>query len=383
MDTPTREAAAGGRVHFLDNLRTAMIFLVVLYHSGVVYESSGLLGFFWIVDDPATNDVAGLVNLVIDLFAMPAIFFVSGFLAPLSIAKTSARGFLARRFRRLMVPWLLAVLVLIPIYKVMFLVARGLPQEHWTTYFHFSNGVFSQSWLWFLPVLFAFDVLFLLLEEGGMRPRRLPLGPTIGVALVAAIAYSFALSIMGRTGWTKTILFDFQNERLLVYFLVFLIGALCSERGVFAAEPGRKRGYVVASALAWIPVNVYVLVLLNLLFRPGQPIVSLPVDLLVLWTACYLSMAALLYIVVSTFRFWIGGRGPLARALGVNAYGVYIVHMIVLGALALLLLRADIPSLGKYATLTVGTWVASNLLVYAYREVLRSRILVPLLARAT
>lgn len=383
MGTPREGAAAEGRLHFLDNLRTAMIFLVVLYHSGVVYESSGLLGSFWIVDDPATNDLAGLLNVVIDLFAMPAIFFVSGFLAPLSIARTSGRSFLARRFRRLMVPWVLAVLLLIPMYKVLFLLARDLPQEHWSTYFHFTNGVFSQSWLWFLPVLFAFDALFLLMEKVGMRPRRLPLGPVIGVAVGVGVAYSYALSVMGLTGWTKSILFDFQNERLLVYFLVFLIGALCYDRGVFASAPGRKRGFIVASALAWIPVDVYVLVLLNLLFRPDRPIVSLPVDLLVLWSACYISMAVLLYILVSTFRFWIDGHGRVARMLGEAAYGVYVVHMIVLGALALLLLHTDIPSLGKYATLTVGTWVGSNLLVHAYRKVVRGRALLPLPARAS
>ena len=132
MEGATGQVAdTGGRFVFLDNLRTAMIFLVVLYHSGAVYESSGFFASFWLVDDPATNDLVGIVNVVIDIFTMPVIFFVSGFLAPISLRSKPGWSFLARRFRRLLVPWLLAVLTLIPLYKVIFLYSRGLPQEHW------------------------------------------------------------------------------------------------------------------------------------------------------------------------------------------------------------------------------------------------------------
>jgi len=45
------------RLYCLDNLRTFLIFLVVLVHAGVVYESSGLMGPFWIVDDPSTSNL--------------------------------------------------------------------------------------------------------------------------------------------------------------------------------------------------------------------------------------------------------------------------------------------------------------------------------------
>jgi hypothetical protein len=43
------------------------------------------------------------------------------------------------KFKRLMIPWVIAVLSLIPLYKVIFLYSRGLPQEHWATYFHITN----------------------------------------------------------------------------------------------------------------------------------------------------------------------------------------------------------------------------------------------------
>jgi peptidoglycan/LPS O-acetylase OafA/YrhL len=371
--------ATGNRLFFLDNLRTAMIFLVVLYHAGAVYESSGIFASFWLVDDPATNDVVGLVNIVVDIFVMPVIFFVSGYLALVSLKRHSGWSFLAHRFGRLMVPWLIAMLTLVPLYKVIFLYSRGLPQEHWTTYFHFSNGIFSQSWLWFLPVLFLFDALFWVGARAGIRPPRLSMAAAAAAIFVLGVGYSFALSVTGHTGWTKTPLLDFQNERLLTYFLVFLLGALAFRRRVFDEKPAGKGLYIAAACTAWIPLDLYIIVLLNLILRPGQYFVSLPGDLLVMWIGFYLSLLMMLYLLVAGGRFWWNRQGRLGRALSESSYGVYIIHLVVVGGIALLLFDLAIPSLWKAVILIVSAWVASNALVYGYRELVKR----PLLAFAT
>ncbi|NOZ77766.1 MAG: acyltransferase family protein [Acidobacteria bacterium] len=85
-----------GRLYFLDNLRTFLIFLVVLVHAGVVYESSGLMGPFWIVDDPSTSDLPGLLNLILNVFVMPTIFFISGFFTSSSLERKGASTRFAR-----------------------------------------------------------------------------------------------------------------------------------------------------------------------------------------------------------------------------------------------------------------------------------------------
>ncbi len=78
MASTEKGTIAGNRIYFLDNLRTFMIFLVVLIHAGGVYESSGIWAFFWIVDDPSTNNLAGILFLILDIFVMPTIFLISG-----------------------------------------------------------------------------------------------------------------------------------------------------------------------------------------------------------------------------------------------------------------------------------------------------------------
>jgi hypothetical protein len=107
-----------------------MIFLVVLYHAGLVYEYTGIVAFFWIVHDLPTNNLLSIPNfMIIDIFIMPTIFFVSGFLTPLSLKNKKGWVFLKLRFKRLMLPWIIAVLTLMPLYKIIFLYSRKMPQQ--------------------------------------------------------------------------------------------------------------------------------------------------------------------------------------------------------------------------------------------------------------
>jgi peptidoglycan/LPS O-acetylase OafA/YrhL len=101
MSNQGERMSKGNRLYWLDNLRTFIIFLVVLYHAGGVYESSGFWASFWIVDDPATNDLVGILNLIIDIFVMPTMFFISGYLIPMSLKNKNGWAFLKSRFKRL------------------------------------------------------------------------------------------------------------------------------------------------------------------------------------------------------------------------------------------------------------------------------------------
>jgi fucose 4-O-acetylase-like acetyltransferase len=359
------------RLYFLDNLRTFLIFLVVLVHAGAVYESSGLMGPFWIVDDPSTSDLPGLVNLILDIFVMPTIFFISGFFTPSSLERKGAWQFLKSKFRRLMVPWVIAVFTLMPLYKVIFLYSRGLPQESWTTYFHFSNGIFGMSWLWFLPVLFLFDCLYLLLWKLELPTTKLRLSWAVAAVFLLGFGYSVALSALDWIGWTKTPLIDFQNERLLPYFLVFLLGSLCHRLEIFDTTERNMKLYIAVNATAWIPINIYIVVLINYFLRPGEYIVSEGVDVLLLWFGFHLSMLSLLYCAVTTFKYFFNRQGRLGKELGKLSYDVYIIHIAVMGPIALALLKTDIPAILKYPILALTTYAASNLIVYAYTKTVK------------
>jgi surface polysaccharide O-acyltransferase-like enzyme len=363
-------ATARSRIHFLDNLRTIIIFFVILYHAGGVYECAGTWAFFWLVDDPATFCPAGFVNIVVDIFVMPTMFFISGYLVPLSLSSKSKWEFLKTRFRRLMIPWIVAVLTLIPLYKVIFLYSRGLPQEHWTTYFHFTGGsiYISMNWLWFLPILFLFNVVYVLLSEANIRLPNISMNGAIAGTFLVSLASSFIIGgLVEFRSWTTTPLIDFENERLLMYFMVFLLGSLWYRQQAFAEKPQRKTLYIVANSVAWIPVTVHIFARLAPFLDPVGFSVT-PLYRLIWWLSFDVSLLTLMYVLIQSFWRYVDKPGRLWSELSQNSYGVYIIHVIVLGGLALLLLNLALPPSLKYVILVVSTIVVSNLIVSLYRR---------------
>jgi hypothetical protein len=361
-NTPVKK----NRIHWMDNLRTVIIALVVLYHVGGVYEAAGLWGWFWIVDDPTTITWVGIVGIVFDIFMMATLFFLSGYLAQASLKNKSAWEFVKGKAKRLMIPWAIAVFTLIPLYKVIFLYSRGLPQEHWTTYFHFTNPN-SQNWLWFLPLLFLFNLLFLGLSKLNLKLPRISMAWAVAGATVIGFVTSFLIgSWLGFRSWTLTPLLDFENERVLMYFMAFLLGVLAFRQQVFAQQPKSKTLYIVASSIAWIPVTGHIFARIYPFFFP-QGFEITPLYRLIWHASFYLAIVVMVYVMVESFRLYITKTGSLWNALNRNSYGVYIIHVIMIGIFGTLLLNTGLPALVKYPILVVTAYVVSNLLVSGYR----------------
>ncbi len=347
-----------------------MIFLVVVIHVATVYEKNSMGADWWIVVDPSNSNLPGILFLILNIFVMATIFFISGFFAPLSLKNETGWAFLKSKFKRLIIPWMIAVLMLIPLYKMIFLYSRNLPQEHWTTYFHWSNGIFSQLWLWFLPVLFVFDILYVCFSR--VNTSNITLKSALWAMFLLSWLYSFCIDFFNLHGWTKTVMIDFQNERLFIYFLIFLLGALCSTRKIFKSEWKNKKLDILIHCTGWIPINLYIFLLIYSLVKPGNYLLSEIGDTLILRVNFVLSLAYLLYVMITIFRRYLNTQGKIWRELNRNSYGVYIIHTIVMGGLAVTMLNMTIPSLVKFLLVTVSTFVVSNVIVYGYQKLISS-----------
>jgi hypothetical protein len=133
------------------------------------------------------------------------------------------------KLRRLMLPWVIAVSTLIPLYRVIFLYSRGLPQEHWITYSHISNPN-SQNWLWFLPVLFVFSMLYLLLARAEVQFPKVARWVAVAGAFALALVYSFGIGyLVDFRSWTLTPLLDLERAAAGLPAGVPGRGALLSE----------------------------------------------------------------------------------------------------------------------------------------------------------
>ena len=151
--------------------------------------------------------------------------------------------------------------------------------------------------------------------------------------------------------------------------MVFLLGALSYKLRIFESEWKNKKLDIVLHCTGWIPINLYIFLLIYSLIKPGEYLFSEIIDTLILRLNFVLSLAYLLYVMITTFRKYLNKQEAILMELNKNSYGVYIIHVIVMGSIALTMLNTAIPSLLKYFILTISTFIASNLIISFYRKV--------------
>ena len=135
----------------------------------------------------------------------------------------------------------------------------------------FLDGDFAddptQSWLWFLPVLFIFQMVYLGLVKLNLLSFKISLRTGVTLTLVIGLGYSMLISGMNLTGWFNSPLLHFQRERLLVYFMIFLLGTLCNKLNVFESNKGNKKFYILSNVVMTVSMGIFTVVALNLFFN--------------------------------------------------------------------------------------------------------------------
>ena len=116
LTAPTKELVPSPRIAWVDNLRTAMILLVVNMHACVTYSHVG--GWF-ITLPPDPNLKVKILFLFwqghLQSFFMGLLFFIAGYFAEKSIVKKGTELFLRERWMRLGMPTLFFMLVIWPL----------------------------------------------------------------------------------------------------------------------------------------------------------------------------------------------------------------------------------------------------------------------------
>ncbi len=185
--------------------------------------------------------------------------------------------------------------------------------------------------------------------------------------------------LTGMRGWYHSALLHFQNDRLLVYFMVFLLGSLCYKLKVFESGNKNLRLYILSNITLTFSLGIFTAVALNLFFNlinPGRNyfFVSDIADHLFYYAFAIFSMLNFLYILLYSFRWGVNKSGRLLNILSRNSYAVYIVHMIVLGLVAMILMKTNLPVGIKYALLIILTFAISNVVAWGLRGTFRRKV---------
>lgn len=178
-----------GRRRDLDSMRVFVVAGLVLFHSARIFDT----GDFYVKHDPTSEVVSVLISFAA-LWGMPLLFVVSGMSMSYSLRSRTTKEFAVERVRRLLVPLIFGVLVIVPpqiwtrlrsdpTYDESYLdfVPRFLDVRLEPGSFPFvvgddpATGLFEWGHLWFLVLLFAWSLLLIPVIRYLQRPggRRL------------------------------------------------------------------------------------------------------------------------------------------------------------------------------------------------------------------
>jgi len=332
------------RLYFLDNLRIALVCLVIAHHVGQAY---GPTGGWWPIQEIDRTKLLGPFFGVNRSFFMSLFFMIAGYFTVMSCDAKGPQAFIKDRFVRLGRPLLVFALCMIPVQ--MFLIDLPGGQSH-------SAWPINVGYMWFIEHLLIFGVCFALWQiifkslPATGAPQTDPPGnlSILVFALVLALVSAFVRQWFPIDKWI--IFFGFISVAFADVprdLSFFIIGIVIYRRQWLFRFPTRQ-GYVwlAVGVLASLLLTVYLLVL-----RDIYPIsktamhIAFPVWESILCCGMCIGLTVL-------FREKFNFQGRLGKILAQSQYAAYIFHVPILTLFQGLMLGVQLPPLAKFALVT-------------------------------
>jgi len=331
------EAVDETRLDYVDNLRWAMIALVVGLHAAVTYSHIGSW-YYNAPQEPAP--VVRLGFLVFELhlqgFFMGFMFLLAGYFVPAAYDRKGFARFLIDRWLRLGVPALAYMLVVHPL--------TGYFLLHWwdsdlpTAYAGFLG---SGRWLsasgpmWFAIALLGFSAVYALcrLVVRGGTGVAAPSRP--GLAGLAALGLAIGvIAYLVRMVWPiGTSVYNMQLCYFTQYVVLFAVGVQAYRRAWFQTLPSRLGSRLFWGALIVSPLASAVLLAPMGDLKPVTGEGTWQSAVFALWESLY--CVAMCAGVLGLFREKLNRTNGLFRRFSASSFGVYMMHMPVLVAVTL------------------------------------------------
>lgn len=366
-DKPSRE-----RIYFLDYLRDFIMLQVILWHATAIYGTR--IRYRWFFQDQETAVLFDVIALISELYMMPIMLFVAGYLTTPSFDRHGPRRFLTEKTKHMWVPFIFGVACTNPINFYLNRVVLGTTQEGYFRYWfgtYFLQDV-NPAHLWFLYILFFFYLVYVVIRllQARFSSAVTPLPhcePTTVFLILFALctaALTFVLSAsVGYNQWLYFLgikLFGYQPSRLGLNLAFFFLGVYAYRRNwrFDNASWPRILGWASIAGLAS---------LMMLVFRAKYGKTVDDSVALAFWNS-------LLHCAVTISVFGAAAYGlkrlidrpsKVLHVITVNSFAVYIIHQPIVVWLEYLLLSIRMSCYAK-AVIVYGLGLALSLVISHY-----------------
>ncbi len=352
-DESQHRGTATSRLAYIDNIRIALICLVVAGHLAITYSGeSGMGDWYYRQSGELSDQAAILMTMLLGIgvaFAMGLFYLIAGYFTPGPFDRKGARRFLEDRLVRLGIPLAFYALFINPLVTYWSAVAGGYEGSLWQFVIDRTDELTTAAVgpLWFVEGLLIFSIIYALgrvVSDRTGRPAEVPganqVPGNLAIALFAlAIGLAtFVVRIWARVGW------QWEPPHLELahfpqYAAMFAAGILAYRRGWLAAMTDsqlRSWKWVALTCVLVLPLLAVAAGALEQDVNPamggGPTWLSLAYSL---WEGFMCLGMSLTAIVLFRRRF--NRQGRLARAMAADSYAVYVLHPLIIVPLAILL----------------------------------------------
>ncbi|NZA27771.1 acyltransferase family protein [Luteimonas sp. SJ-92] len=252
------------RRHDIDALRVLAFAVLILYHAGMFYVAD----WGWHIKSTYLADWLKWPMILVNQWRMSLLFLISGVAVNFLLRRSGPGAFAWSRTRRLLVPLLFGMAVVVPPQAYLQALSNGSFDGdyaqfllRYVTFQPWPAGAFDGShvgvtWnhLWYLPYLLAYSLLLaallpLLRGRGGqalrdrfrgLRGWRLWLLPALPLAVASWL-------LIGRFPTTHDLIADWHSHA--IYFAMFLYGYWIGADTGLWEELKRRRWWLLGAAI--------------------------------------------------------------------------------------------------------------------------------------
>lgn len=345
MNTPTRR-------YDIDWMRILVVASLIPFHTARIFD-------FWEPNYVKNAELNGPLSYMISFFAvwnMPLLFLLAGSASGYALEFRNGAAYLKERFKRLFVPLLFGVLVIVPPQAYL---ARFQNPDYGDSYWRFLTdyfqvrgdltgytGLFTPAHLWFILYLLVFSAIALPLFLRLRRDRRL--SDWLARECERPSALFFLAVPLGVAGALP----DIGGKNPFYYFLLFVYGYLFMSDARFAEilEKNRKRALRLG-----VVTMAFTLTLWSLPVRMPE-----------------YSLGDILFYLVRTFNAWfwvvallgygaryLNGTNRWYRYANEASYPFYILHQTVIVAIGYFVIAWSVGLWTKFFLICLLSFAAT------------------------
>jgi len=353
------------RLVYIDNLRLALIVLIIMMHCAITY--SGIGG--WAYYDPAQpSDIAiaffALFQAYVQAVSLGLLFLIAGYFAYFSLRKKGVRSFIRDRAIRLGYPALFYMLILNPLTGLLVMRDLQVPlaelARQYSEYylrFHFIGG---SGPLWFAVALLFFSIVYALAsrifaERIAVTPQRpFPSVAQILLIIVLIGVLTFLVRLVQPIG---TDILNMQLCYFVQYVVMFIIG-IVSAKNDWLDQVDRS------NSRRWLAIGLIAGTLLFFIALIGGGALDEGLDSFFggfTWQSLFFSTwepfvgVTLTIGLIGLFKTRFNSQSDLLKSISDNSFAIFVFHAPFIIGLALLLAPLTLPSMLKFLLLSASS----------------------------